>query len=188
MRMPIWLFLSVVSTCLSHPALGQDKTRGANVMVTLNDGGSVEGEVLSVRDTAVTISTAEDESEDFLVKHPEVITIVRYQDVQKMIIRGESKLGAGMGKGFLIGAGTGALIGLASGGSTGGIVHISGPEMALIGGLGLRAVGFFIGTIAGIASSTSDREIVPQSNEDFRSLKMLARYLGNEPEFLQAKK
>jgi hypothetical protein len=164
-----------------------EDARGAWVTLVCRDSRTIEGELLSARDTALVITTKEDESEDFLLDHPEVLVTVTYQDVKRMIIRGQSRVGAGMGKGFLIGAGTGALLGLASGNDQRGFpIAFSAGAKALIGGVMLGAVGFIVGTVSGIASSTSDKEIIPQSKEEPIVLRGFARYVSSEPEYLKA--
>lgn len=60
-------------------------------------------------------------------------------------------IGKGIGVGLLVGAGSGALIGLASGDDDPGLIAFSAEEKALALGLGLGLIGGVVGLIAGAA-------------------------------------
>lgn len=93
-----------------------------------------------------------------------------------------------MGYGLLVGAGSGAFIGLASGDDESDGIKSGNnfsPPKAFIVGILLGGLGLVVGTIWGIESSTSDRFFEPLPDYDFSSLRMYSRYPQYAPEFLQ---
>ena len=163
-------------------SINESRANGATVAILLSTGETITGELLSVRDSSIIIST----SESFDERELESIATIRNQDIETVIIEGESKVLQGMGLGVLIGGGIGALIGLASGDDTQGFIRFSAGEHAAIGAVLFGGVGFVIGTIAGIATSTGDKMMEALMDYDFSSLKTVARFPVGEPEYLRA--
>ncbi len=154
--------------------------KGARVILALKNARQVTGELLSVRDSSLVISTLKDSDEKDWTTQTGGIVAVDDQEIQKVIIKGNSNIEKGMALGFLIGAGAGALIGSVSGGG-----WVPPGTMAVAGGIVFGGAGFVIGSIVGVASSTGDKEIEPLPNHDFPSLKPFARFPAEEPEYLK---
>jgi outer membrane protein W len=160
--------------------------QGANIAVILSNGRIQEGELLSVRDSALIISIAPAGVTEVAANEAPPSTLIRNQDIQKVIIKGESNVLKGVGLGFLIGAGAGALIGVAGGDDPpGGLFSLSAPEKAALGAILGGGCGVIVGTIAGAASSSRDKVIEALPNKDFSILRPVARFPTREPEFLQ---
>ena len=87
-----------------------------------------------------------------------------------------------MGLGTLIGGGIGALLGAVFRPET-GLGSDLGSAAALTA-IALAPLGFFVGTVTGIVTSTDDVTIEPRTNADFSSLKPFARFPLSEPEYL----
>ena len=138
---------------------------GADVTILLSSGSKIHGELLSVRESALVISVpgiAQRLSHDT----GERIEVIGNQEIKKVTINGGSKVLKGMGWGFVIGGGAGALIGLASGDDPPCnqdqficAFHLSAGQKALLGGVLGGGLGLLVGTIVGIASSSADTEI-----------------------------
>ncbi len=150
------------------------RLEGARVVLQLDSGQQFSGQLLSVRDSALVIS----------IQNGSLLTI-RNQEILYVVVKGESRVFEGMGTGFLAGAAWGALTGLARGDdSKNQIPSFTAGQKAVVGGIAFGAVGFLVGTIAGIASSSGDKLVKPLRNNDFSSLKPFARFQGNEPSVL----
>ena len=67
-------------------------------------------------------------------------------------IRSERHVLRGMGRGFLIGAASGLVLGLASGDDQGGFIAFTAEEKAAMLGAGLGLAGTVIGLVAGLAT------------------------------------
>jgi len=164
------------------------RSEGARVILLLNSGQQIHGELLSVRDSALVISTIEDIHEKELASQTASIHVIKNQEILHVTIKGKSKVLKGMVQGFLIGAGAGALLGLATYQPCPPKSFICldfGPGVAAAGGaILLGGAGFLIGTIAGIASSRGDKVIEPLPGRDLSLLKPYARFPLEEPEFL----
>jgi hypothetical protein len=123
--------------------------------------------------------------------------VVKNQNIRRVIVKGESQAKKGAGLGFLIGAGTGAIIGLAAGDDepcpesteTWSIFpncwSLSAGAKAAIGGIVLGSIGAAVGGIVGTASK-ADKSIYPSMNHDFSALKPYAQFPEKEPEYLSA--
>ena len=162
----------------------QNEGVGAEIEVSLKDGGEISGELLSVRDSTITICTEYSATEEELAKLKYPINAVRNDEIQKVTIEGNSYVWIGVGIGILVGTAVGALVGLAS--SDDG--YAGETELKGIGGGG---IGFLVGAVAGgvIGSALSKDDIVLQEIPpvyDLSFLKPLARYPDKEPEYLRA--
>jgi hypothetical protein len=162
-----------------------EKEEGAEVVLLLNNGQEIKGELVSVRDSAVVISTIEDIDEKELASQTASISVIKNQEILHVTVKGKSNLLKGMGLGTLIGVGSGALLGLASGDDPPGWFSFSAGEKAAALGILLGGAGFIVGTIAGVISSKGSKEIEPLPDLDFSSLKSVARYPAGEPGYLR---
>jgi len=124
------------------------KKKGANLIVTKKDGQPIEGELITVKPNSLLLLNTEGRDVSVGIGDIRIIRIVK-----------KSKFFQSLGIGLLIGAGTGAILGLAEGGSIdffGGTV--TAGENALIGGALLGFNGLILGGIAG-ASAGRDKTI-----------------------------
>jgi gas vesicle protein len=162
--------------------------RGASVVVFLNDGRQVTGELLAVRDTALLIDTLVGKAEDSIATQIAGIVGVSRDAVQKVRVKGESLRLKGTLIGAAIGAAVGGVIGLASGDDKPNEIHLwpyTAGQKALAYGTVLGVAGAFIGGIIGVESSSKDKRYDATVKEDWASLKAVARYPDKEPEFLK---
>ena len=113
------------------------------------------------------------------------IIAVRNEEILHVVIKGKSNVLKGMGLGTLIGAGGGALLGFASGDDPPGWFSFTAGEKAEMGAVGLGAVGLVVGTVVGVASSSRDKIVEPLLDQDFSSLRPVARFSKEEPELLK---
>jgi hypothetical protein len=99
------------------------------------------------------------------------------EDVKSIFIKGGSRnTGKKVGYGFLIGAGIGAVLGLAGGDDKHGFYRLTAAQNALAGGIFFGAIGALIGLIDSFSVSTSDEIITINTDEDFYGL---AKFLKN---------
>ena len=143
----------LVLTLLSEPAVGQAPqgvTRGERVWVrSLNSAGrwgrGVKGTVVSVESDGLRIRTAGRDS----------ITIPLTPGTKVLVSVGKrSSAARGLGLGLGIGVGTGALLGYAGGedcSTSGSWICFDRGTTALIGAVGLGAIGMFLGLCVGAA-------------------------------------
>jgi len=160
----------------------QDENVGAEVTLLLKDSTEIYGELLSVRDSSVIICTEHSATEKELASLKYPINTVRNDEIKELTLEGTNYVLSGLGIGIAAGTGIGVLAGLAV--EPSGQSYIS-PELAL-GVLGF-IVGAIVGPIVGYSLSTEEfvlQEIPP--GYDFSLLKPLARYPGEEPEYLRA--
>ena len=175
------VYLMVVAlVMLDNPVSAQ----GKEIAVRLNDGAELARlELIAVHDSALIVSTV-------LSERHEVDTasfiLIKTKYIREVTVKGESEILSGMGMGFAIGGGLGALIGLGSGDDHGGFIRFSAGEKMLVLGTALGAAGMLVGLAAGAASSTPERAVSPLPNDDLSVLKPYARYPHIEPIFLNA--
>lgn len=170
---------------LAVPLTGTLFGQGKEVRVLLNNGQEIEGELLSVRDSSLVVSTLEDFDPDDQVAQTRGIITLGNQEILRVVLKGESKILKGMGLGTLIGGGFGAALGFASGDDPPGWFSLTAGEKSVAGGIVFGAVGFIIGTVAGLASSSRDKIVEPLPDQDFSSLRPFAKFPEKEPEFLK---
>lgn len=156
--------LVLVFFLLILPANLYAKNKGANLIVTKKDGQLIEGELITVKPNSLLLLNTEGRDVSFGIGDIRVIRIAK-----------KSKFFQSLGIGFLIGAGTGAILGLAEGGSIdffGGTV--SAEENALIGGVILGFNGLILGGIAG-ASAGRDKTIQIEGKPDLEIEEVLEK-------------
>jgi hypothetical protein len=162
--------------------------QGASVVLFLNDGRQVAGELLAARDSALLIDTLVGKTEDTTATRIAGIIAVGREAIQKVRVKGESLRLKGTLIGAAIGVTVGAVVGLASGNDEPKGFQtwtLTGGQEALIGGAVLGVAGIFIGGMTGAAWSSKDKEFDASVNELWVGLKAVARYPEKEPEFLQ---
>ena len=194
--------LAVVAAFLALPMsqlFAQGGVRmGARIVLLLHNQPEIAGRLLSVRDSALVISTNKAPAHHINAQTAG-ISVVKNQNIRRVIIKGESRVLEGMVLGLLIGAGTGVMIGVAAGDdepcpnhSSGGplepgsgwCLSFTAGEKALAAGIVLGAVGLGVGAKVGDATSKADKTIYPPMSQDFSALKSLAQFPQEEPEYL----
>ncbi len=143
-----------------QPIVQGDVPIGVRIVLLLHNQQEIAGRVLSVRDGALVISTNEAQGNHISTQTARII-VVKNQDIRRVSIEDDSSVRKGAVLGFLIGAGTGAIIGLAAGDDT--PCSESGPlapcfgltaeAKAVIFGLLGGGAGLLVGGIVGAAAS-----------------------------------
>jgi len=161
-----------------------EEIEGAEVTLSLQNGKEINGELLSVRESSITICTEYSITEEELAKLIYPITAVRNDEIKELTLEGGKYIWAGIGYGALGGAALGAISFYFA---TEGNTHITQGAGALIGGILGVLAGAIVGGVIGYTSSTDEvilQEIPPDYN--WSILKPLARYPDEEPEYLRA--
>ena len=143
----ISLFLIFFFVILSSNLYAKER-RGATLIITKTDDLQIQGELITVKPNSLLLLNTEGRDVSIGIGDIRVIRIVK-----------KSRFVQSLGIGLLIGAGTGAILGLAEGESVdffGGT--ITAGENALIGGALLGLNGLILGGIAG-ASEGRDKTI-----------------------------
>jgi hypothetical protein len=183
--------LAVVAALLALP-MSQLFAQGARIVLGLQNQGVIAGRLLSVRDSALVISTNEAHGNHIDAKSADLI-VVKNQDIRRVFIKGKSRVLLGAGLGFVIGAVTGAMIGHAKGDDPPNNpgewrLALTADTKAVIGGILGGFAGSIVGGIVGDAASKVDIAIYQPMNHDLSALKPLARFPKKEPEYLSAVK
>ncbi len=158
-----------------------DEDVGAKITLSIKNGEKVSGELLSVRDNTMIICTKYSATEEELTNLTYRITIIQYDEIKKLTIKGDSYIWTGIG----YGASGGILIGAMVGYTIAVEEKSFGVEI-----LGLGVIGLIVGAIAGgiIGNANSTDEIILSDispKYDMSLLKSLSRYPDNEPEYLK---
>jgi hypothetical protein len=156
----------------------RDKDVGAEVTLLLKDRTEINGELLSVRDSAITICTEYSATEEELANLKYPINTVRDDEIKELSLEGSNHVWTGLAVGIVVGTGLGVL--------AGSLVDKHKAEFRA----GLGAIGFIVGAIAGpiVGHALSTEEFVLQEippGYDFSLLKPLSRYPVEEPEYLR---
>ncbi len=162
----------------------QDENVGDEVILSLKNGTEINCELLSVRDSTITICTEHSATEEELASLKYPINTVRNDEIRKITIEGSNYVWTGLGIGILAGTGIGLLVGWAI---VGDPQHgYEGYGIAGGGILGL-IVGAIAGPIIGAGLSTDDVVIfVTPPGYNLSFMKPRARYPDEEPEYLRA--
>jgi hypothetical protein len=159
----------------------QDENVGAELTLLLMNGTEINGELLSIRDSTITICTEHSATEEELANLKYPINTVRNDEIQEMTIEGSNYVWTGLGIGIALGTGIGVIIGL----------KIEAGLDVENRAAGLGVIGFLAGAIAGsiVGYSLSTEEFILQEippGYDMSLLKPLSRYPDEEPEYLRA--
>jgi len=146
--------LSLALIALSAIAEAQQKSDalvpGSRIRIQQRQGAAVQGALVSIGDTAVTVRTSETDT-----------VVVARAAIAKVEVYEGTKSGAGKGalNGFLIGGLGGVLIGVAASGSDdGSFLDFNAGEWAVGIGLTFGALGAGIGALIGSGSHTEKWE------------------------------
>jgi len=159
------------------------KYAGAEAYIEMKDGSDYTGELLTVRDSIMIICEEYEADEQELADSVYAFFVLNNRDI-KLI---ELYVGNYLVAGILVGSSAGALAGVAA-------YSESGPDPYGFVGLyntGVAVAGGFVGAIIGgiIGATIPDYKPVFKYADlkeyDFKQLKIYARYVDNEPEFLK---
>jgi hypothetical protein len=155
------------------------KNAGAKAYIEMNEGTDYTGELLVVRDSIMIVCEEYDADEQELADSVYALFKLNNRDIKliELSVGNYSRTGAGIG--FLAGALAGGVTASSSSDpyvvlKTWGGAAIGGFAGAIIGG----AIGFFF---------TNYEDVYEQANPeeyDFKKLNIYARYVNNEPDFL----
>ena len=156
---------------------------GIEVTSLLRDGEEIGGELLSVKDSMITICTKHSATDFELANLAYPIISIRNNEIKELTLKGNNLVWISLAIVSITSTGTGIWMGqeINKGLDTEG----SEVSFGIIGFL----VGAAVGGIVGYFLSTDDTilsEIPPDYN--FCVLKLLARYKGEEPEYLKEMK
>ena len=133
----IFLIIIIFSICGQMSA--KDRKKGAHVMIQKKDGKTIIGELLTVKSDVIILMNSLDQTG---------IT-QSVNDIKKITIVKKGRFFKGLGLGLIIGGGSGAVLGLASGDDKPGFLSMTAGEKAAAGGLGLGILGALAGGILG---------------------------------------
>ncbi len=157
------ILLLLVGICTKLEAQGREVT------IYCKDGSSKSGELLSVRDSLVSILKSSIEKPEEIAAHPEIVEIALLKDIDKVW------LGKYEAHGALAGALVGTAIGLGS-----DLVIASGSEPGENNLGGMTPLGALLGTLIGwgIAKDNSKDEEILQtvSAADIKNIGEYARF------------
>ena len=175
-----------VILAISASVIQSASAGGRAIDVYLRDSSVVRGELLSIRDTALVITSTPGAPDTMLAAHPGMVSLIGWRNVVQVRSEGRSNVGLGMGIGFA----AGLLIGVAAAQSVDAndpdYYNTLTPKLAIplrSGGIGLCA-----GALIGLTASSADIDVKPQPGYQFTLLRRYARYEGDEPEHLKARK
>jgi len=138
--------LSIVLSMILPPgALFAKARRGAQIMITKTDGTEIEGELTAIKQNSTLL----------LESYSGIGESINVSEVKSIKIIKKSKIGLGVGLGFLIGGVGGALIGGLSGEER-GFWHRSPEFNAVAGGVFCGLLGAGIGAIFGGAAGSDE--------------------------------
>jgi len=156
------------------------KYAGAKTYIEMNDGTDYTGELLAVRESTMILCDDYEADEQDLVDSVYSIYVLNNYDIKLIEIK--------VGNYAL----TGILVGCFAGAIAGGVSYSDPPQSkgskgSGYGALGGSIVGIIIGWIIGanITDYEPVYEYVSPEEYDFKQLKIYARYVNNEPEFLK---
>jgi len=155
----------------------QFHSEGAEVSAYLHDGRETSGELLSVRKNSLLILRTDCDDD---LKNLECISKVNTSEINKLIIKGNSNIGLGIGLGLLASVIVGALVfqSYNDGSILWGYDAIAPTILSTV-----ACITF--GITIGIATSTPDEEIKTFSKFEMSGLSTYSRYQSNEPNDLK---
>ncbi len=182
----------------AQPRAQGDARMGARIVLLLRNQRKIAGRLLSVRDHALVISTNEAQANHLDAQIADLL-VVEILDLLSVSFKEDAKVQKGAAIGFLIGAGTGAIIGFAAGDdppcnesgsplAPSSCWRLTAGGKAVLGGIVGGVAGLLVGSLAGAAASSADKAGASQVNHDFSALKPFAQFPKEEPGYLNAVK
>jgi hypothetical protein len=152
----------------------KDRKKGADIIVQKKDGKTIKGELLAVKNDAIILMDSLNLSG---IK-------MKSKEIRKITIAKKSGFFKGLGLGLVIGGGSGALLGLASGDDKSGWFSMTAGEKAAVGGLGFGILGALAGGIVGTIKGI-DESVVLEGRTAEEMVRVL-RKLNTKSRFPQA--
>jgi hypothetical protein len=164
----------------------KDEAIGAEVTLLLKDGDEINGELLSVRDSAITMCTEYSATEKELASLQYPIHIIRTEKIWELTLEGSNYRWIGLGIGAVAGIGLGIIV------AENYEPRESSDRLAT--GFGKTCLGGMVGVLVaglgrGIGELVSINEVILYEippGYKLLPLKSLARYPDEEPEYLKA--
>ena len=160
-------------TILPGNSFAKDKKHGSEVIVRKKDGATIKAELLTVKNNEIILMDSFDMSG---------ITL-KADEIQKITVTKKSSVFKGIGLGLVIGGGSGALIGFASGDDDSGWFRWTAGQKALMGGIGLGAVGLLTGGILGAIKGIDESVVLEGRTPE--EMKLILKKLNARSRFPQ---
>jgi len=178
------LFIYCLSLIVSNNIYSQEiENAGADITAFTIYGEKVNGELFSVREKSLLIFNSSN-CED-LSKKWECINQVKSENIEKLLIRGESNVLLGGGLGLVVALVTGILIFNANYDSGSFVAGVKAWDESATAIILSTVVSLGVGIGIGIATSTPDEVLEPFSDYDISGLSIYAKYPYEEPEELK---
>ncbi len=157
---------------------------GSQVVVLLDNGDRLTGELLAVNDSAVVVSHIAGASDEDLASGATGMEVIRNDNIGSITVSGSSYVLPAMGVGLLGGFAVGWAIGSSS--QSENVVEEAFKPVTAGASAGLGSlIGLGVGAIVGVAASPKDLVITVFTPDNLRLLREKARYGGQEPPFMQ---
>lgn len=167
----IIFILTIIS--LHGNSFAKDRKHGSDVIVQKKDGKTIKAELLAVKNDEIILMDSFNMSG---------ITL-KSDEIQKITITKKSSIFKGMGFGLLIGGGSGALLGLASGDDDPGWFSMTAGEKAAMGGLGFGILGALTGGVVGAIKGIDDAVVLEGGTPE--ETKLILKKLNSRSRFPQ---
>ena len=152
----------------------KDRKKGADIIVQKKDGKIIKGELLAVKNDAIILMDSLNLSG---------ITM-KSKEIQKITIAKKSGFFKGLGLGLVIGGGSGALLGLASGDDKPGLFSMTAGEKTAVGGLGFGILGALAGGIVGAIKGIDESVVLEGRTPE--EMERVLKKLNTKSRFPQA--
>jgi len=156
--------------------------KGAEVSAYMNDGREISGELLSVKESSILILKPDcDEN----LNNLDCVIHRKASEIDKLIIKGNSNVGWGIGLGLLASLVAAAFIYSSNYDSNSWLAGVAAYNKSktpvILSSIGLIT----LGTTVGILTSTPDKTIEPFSENDIVGLSSYSRFPEREPDRLK---
>ena len=169
----------------------KEEAIGAEVTLLLKDGEEINGELLSVQDSTITMCTEYSATEKELASLQYPIHTVRTNKILEITLEGSNYRWIGLGIGAVASIGLAILVieNYESKSSSGSKELTEGIGRCCLGGLAVLGVSLVVLLGAGIGELASTDDVILYEippGYKLLPLKSLARYPDEEPEYLKA--
>jgi len=174
------IILTLSFFCLLGNLSARDRKKGADIIIQKKDGKTIKGELLAVKNNEIILMDSINLSGIKL----------KSEEIQKITIARKSGFFKGMGLGLVIGGGSGALLGLASGDDKAGWFSMTAGEKSAAGGLGLGILGALAGGIVGAIKGIDESVALEGRTQEemdriFQKLNTKSRFPQSVPQSYQ---
>ncbi|HYF02969.1 MAG TPA: hypothetical protein VEC36_06305 [Patescibacteria group bacterium] len=182
------LLKTILLTCSIFLALSiHTFAQGREVTIYLKDGKQKMGELLSVRDSLVSILKKHIEYDEDIASYPQHVEIALIRDIER--VRLEEYDVSGAGKGAAIGAGIGGAIGMiaVSDNSYAGHRPETGEYIGAAAGGAIAGAfyGFIIGWATAMIMSEDEEMVLPSATKGLLRIQEYARFDEREPRYVR---